>query len=235
MAYLQSRKDMKGKKIGLAGHSEGGLIAPMVAAENKDVDFIVLLAGPGILTQELLLLQQKEIGELQGVPASFLETNNRIAKALFEYLENNMGLDRETLKAGLIEFLDKSYEALTDEEKNMIGPKESFLAQQSGIATSEWYLYFIGIDPDSYLARVKCPVLAVNGELDLQVSSEKNLEGIRKSLEKAKNKDYTIHEFEGLNHLFQQAETGSPAEYYTLDETFNVKAMYYISDWILAL
>jgi fermentation-respiration switch protein FrsA (DUF1100 family) len=82
---------------------------------------------------------------------------------------------------------------------------------------------------------VKCPVLAVNGELDLQVVSEENLEGIRESLKKANNNNVTIHEFKGLNHLFQQTETGAPSEYRTIEETFNEEAMAFISDWILAL
>ena len=235
LAYLQSRKDMKGKAIGLAGHSEGGLIAPMVAMENKDVEFIVLLAGPGIKIQELLLIQQKKIGEAQGAPASFLETNAKMAKKMFEYIEKNIQLENDQLQAGLREFLDRSYDELSAEDQQMIGPKENFLIQQSRIASSEWYLYFIRIDPDRYLSRVKCPVLAVNGELDLQVSSKENLEGIRNSLAKASNKKVTVHEFKGLNHLFQQTETGAPSEYASLEETFNVEAMEYISKWILDL
>ena len=101
--------------------------------------------------------------------------------------------------------------------------------------SSDWYLYFMRFNPDDYLSKVKCPVLAVNGEFDLQVISKENLEGIGKSLKRAKNKNVTIHEFKGLNHLFQQTETGAPSEYGVLDETFNVEAMDYISDWILDL
>ena len=101
--------------------------------------------------------------------------------------------------------------------------------------TSDWYLYFMRFSPDDFLRKVKCPVLAVNGELDLQVTSKENLEGIRKSLKRAGNKNVTIHEFKGLNHLFQKTETGAPSEYGTLEETFNEEAMEYISKWIQAL
>ena len=235
VSYLKSRKDMKGKKIGLAGHSEGGMIAPMVAVENEDVDFMVLLSAPGIKITELLLIQQDRIGEVQGVPVSFRETNAGIAKEMFEYLENNTDLAKEQLEAGLREFLDRKYDELTAEMQGMIGPKENFINQQSRIVSSDWYLSFIGVNPDTYLSKVKCPVLAVNGELDLQVSSKENLEGIRTSLQKAKNKKHTIHEFKDLNHLFQVSETGAPSEYAQLEETFNVDAMDYISNWILAL
>jgi len=226
---------MKGKGIGLAGHSEGGLIAPMVAIDNKNVDFIVLLAGPGIEIKELLLLQQEKIGEAEGVPATMRETNGKATKEMFKYLETNINLEREQLESGLKQFLDRMYDDLSEEEKAMIGTKESFIARQSSAVSSDWYLFFIRVNPDQYLSKLKCPVLAVNGELDLQVSSKENLEGIHKSLERANNKNLTIHEFKGLNHLFQQTETGSPSEYAKLEETFNVEAMEYISAWILDL
>jgi fermentation-respiration switch protein FrsA (DUF1100 family) len=99
----------------------------------------------------------------------------------------------------------------------------------------EWFLYFIQFDPVYYLSKVKCPVLAINGELDLQVTSKENLEGIKNSLIKAGNSNLTIKEFKGLNHLFQKAESGAPSEYGKIEETFNEEAMKFVSDWILGM
>lgn len=235
VAYLKSRKEMRGKAIGLVGHSEGGMIAPMVASQNKDVDFIVLLAGPGIEIPELLLLQQDKIGEAEGMPEASRKTMWKMAQDLFAYLEGNYDLPEDQLTAGLTELLEKHYDKFTEEEKQMLGSKENFINQQTRMLTSEWYLYFMQFSPDDYLRKVKCPVLAVNGELDLQVTSRENLEGIRKSLTRAKNKNVTIHEFKGLNHLFQKTATGAPSEYATLEETFNEEAMNFISNWLLTL
>ncbi len=235
VAYLKSRKDMEGKAIGLAGHSEGGMIASMVASENTAVEFIVLLAGPGIDLKELLLLQQERTGEAEGIPVSTRKTMTKIAREMFEYIEANINLDKDQLNSGLAQLLGNLYEKLSDDGKQVIGNKDDFINQQTRMATTDWYLYLIRFSPDRFLSKVKCPVLAVNGELDLQVTSKENLEGIRKSLKRAKNKNVTIHEFPSLNHLFQKTKTGAPSEYETLEETFNKEAMDYVSNWILAL
>jgi hypothetical protein len=235
VAYLKNRKEMKGKSIGLVGHSEGGMIAPIVASENAAVDFIVLLAGPGIAIDELLLLQQDKIGEAEGMPEASRKKMAKMAKDLFAYIETNDNLPTDQLTAGLTELLSKHYANFTEEEQQMVGTKDNFINQQIGMLTSDWYLYFMRFSPDHFLSKVKCPVLAVNGEFDLQVTPKENLEGIAKSLKRAKNKNVTIHEFKGLNHLFQQTKTGAPSEYGALDETFNEEAMQFISKWIITL
>jgi pimeloyl-ACP methyl ester carboxylesterase len=233
--YLKSRKEIEGKAIGLIGHSEGGMIAPMVASENTDVDFIVLLAGPGIQLKELLLLQQDKTGEAEGVPEQMRISMRELASGMFEFIEANINLPKDDLRTGLTKLMENSYEKLSDEEKQMLGAKDNFIGQQTRMATSDWYLYLMRFSPDYFLSKVVCPVLAVNGEFDLQVTSKENLEGIRESLNRANNKQLTIHEFKGLNHLFQKTETGAPSEYGILEETFNVEAMDYISNWILKL
>lgn len=109
--------------------------------------------------------------------------------------------------------------------------REPYIAQMS----SEWFQYFIQFNPDDYLSKVKIPVLAVDGSLDMQVSAKENLAGIKKSLNKAGNKKFEVQEFEGLNHLFQTAKTGNPSEYGQIEETFSPKILDKISSWILAL
>ena len=233
VAYLRSRKDMKGKKIGLMGHSEGGMIAPIVASENKEVDFIALLAGPGIAIPELMLLQIQKITEASGESAESIEEDIRVSKQAFAIVQDNADLSTEELEETLMTFFVQAFEEMSEESKAKIADKDVFLAQQTKQLTNPWFRYFMGFDPDTYLSKVSCPVLAVNGELDLQVTPKENLAGIEKSLKKAGNKNVTIKEFKKMNHLFQLAETGSPTEYGDIEETFNEEAMKFIADWVL--
>ena len=234
VSFLKKRGDMVGKKIGLCGHSEGGMIAPIVASENDDVDFIVLLAGPGINIPDLMLLQTDKISEAEGVDATLRETNAKISKQVFDYMHDHPGMSKDDLRKGLTEILSKGFEMLPAEETEGES-KEKFIEDQIGTMLDDWFLYFMQFDPADYLSKVKCPVLAVNGELDLQVTSKENLEGIKNSLAKAGNKNVTIKEFKGLNHLFQKTETGAPSEYAKLEETFNKDAMRFVSSWILGM
>ena len=234
VTFLKNRKDMAGKKIGLCGHSEGGMIAPIVASENNDVDFIVLLAGPGIKIPELMMLQTDKISEAEGVDSALREANTKITKQVFNYMFDNTKMSKDDLRKGLTKILSEGFEMLPAEEKEGES-KEKFIEDQLGVMLDDWFLYFMQFDPAIYLSKVKCPVLAINGELDLQVTSKENLEGIKNSLEEAGNKNVTIKEFKGLNHLFQKAETGAPSEYGKIEETFNEEAMKFVSDWILKM
>lgn len=112
---------------------------------------------------------------------------------------------------------------------------DQLIAQQLGSLMDPWILYFLKYDPFPALTRVKCPVLALNGDKDLQVPSKENLEAIGKALKKARNKNVTIKEFPGLNHLFQECTTGSPNEYAGIDQTISPEVLKVISDWILSL
>jgi pimeloyl-ACP methyl ester carboxylesterase len=234
VSFLKKRKDMAGKKIGLCGHSEGGMIAPIVASENNDVDFIVLLAGPGIKIPELMMLQTDKISETEGVDSESRKANTKLTKQVFNYMYDHSEMSKDDLRKGLTEILSEGFEMLPAEEKEGEN-KEKFIEDQLGMMLDDWFLYFMQFDPATYLSKVKCPVLAINGELDLQVTSKENLEGIRNSLAKAGNKNVTIKEFKGLNHLFQKAETGAPSEYTKIEETFNEEAMKFVSDWILGM
>lgn len=232
VSFLKKRKDMAGKKIGLCGHSEGGMIAPVVASENSNVDFIVLLAGPGIKIPELMKLQTDKISEAEGVPEDMRKLNAVIIDKAFNFVHDNKENSKEDLKKGLTQILSDGFESLPASEKEKM-EKDEFMEEELNMMLDDWFLYFMQFDPADYLTKVKCPVLAVNGELDLQVTAKENLEGIKKSLEKAGNKNVTIKEFKGLNHLFQKTETGAPSEYAKLEETFNQETMKFVSDWIL--
>ncbi|MEM8889165.1 MAG: alpha/beta hydrolase, partial [Bacteroidota bacterium] len=233
VAYLKGRKDMKGKKIGLMGHSEGGMIAPIVASKDKSVDFIALLAGPGINIPELMLMQSDLINKASGAPDEVRESNNKVLKEIYALMNANQDASSDELKGKMEVILEASYNSLTEEQKAEVGDKESFFAAQTNVLLSPWFRYFMSFEPDEFLSKVSCPVLAVNGELDLQVPAKENLDGIKMSLKKAGNKKVVIKEFASLNHLFQKAKTGAPSEYAEIEETFNQEALEFISAWVV--
>ena len=210
------------KNIGLIGHSEGGMIAPMVANRNKNVKFLILLAAPGIPIIELTLDQNKKLAESANLPQAAIDEVLSIKSKTFTYARNYNGKD---FKADFTKYLQENYPNMSAQER------EPYIAQMS----SPWFQYFIKFNPDDYLSKVKIPVLAVDGSLDLQVSAKENLAGIKKSLTKAGNKNFEIVEFEGLNHLFQTATTGNPSEYGQIEETFSPNVLDKISSWILQL
>ena len=235
VAFLKSRKDMAGKQIGLMGHSEGGMIAPIVSSENKAVDFIVLLAGPGIDIIELMMLQTDKIAESEDTPKEVRAANAKTLSRVFNFMKKSTSLDKNQLESELLKILNEEYATFSDEIKKEIGDKDEFFAGELKMMMTDWFLYFMRFNPQDYLSKVTCPVLAINGELDLQVTAKENLEGIRQSLKKSNNTNVTIKEFKGLNHLFQKTTTGAPSEYATLEETFNEEVMIFVSDWIKKL
>ena len=230
VAFLKQHKDIQTDKIGLVGHSEGGLIAPMVAADNPDIAFIVMLAGPGVSGDKILILQQEIIGRAEGASEEDLKDSKRLLKKIVKHMKRNDDIN----KAGVAvrDLLEETYDELSNAEKEEVGSKEVFLATQSALV-SPWMHYFFRYDPRPTLRRVKCPVLALNGEKDLQVDPDQNLPQIEKALKKAKNKDVTIMELPKLNHLFQTSETGKVSEYGKLEETFAPIALETVSKWIL--
>ena len=183
VTYLKSRDDVDPGRIGLAGHSEGGLIAPMVAVESPDVSYIVLMAAPGV-------------------------PGERLAQVQTELISRAAGVSEEEI-AEIVE---------------RVTPWR---------ATDAWFRYFLTYDPAETLEQVTVPVLAINGEKDLQVPHEENLREIEAALQRGGNTRYEIRAFPDLNHLFQHAETGAPTEYQAIEETWSVEVMEVIADWIL--
>ncbi len=215
--YLKTRADVDPHKIGLIGHSEGGLIAPMVAERNPDVAFIVMMAGPGVPGDQILPEQVRLISEAAGVSHETAE--KRAATELEIVTLVKQEKDNAVLGKELREKLAGQPEAQIDVVVTTF--------------TSPWFRYFITYDPAPALRKVKCPVLAINGEKDLQVSPKQNLPTIRKALDEGGNQHAEVDELSGLNHLFQTAKTGAPAEYGEIEETMSPVAMEKIATWIL--
>jgi uncharacterized protein len=228
VAYLKTRKEVS--QIGLIGHSEGGLIAPMVAANSKDINFIVLLAGPGIDGTKILLMQQELISRADGMPESEIQESKKVNSDAFDLIlksEND-----EKLKENLTNLLLKAIKEHPDVTKPKDMKDEDFVAMQVKQVTSPWMYYFLRYDPKNSLERVKCPVLAINGAKDLQVPPKENLEAIEKFVKKGGNKDVTTKMYEELNHLFQETKTGSPSEYGAIEQTLSPVVMEDVAKWI---
>jgi fermentation-respiration switch protein FrsA (DUF1100 family) len=218
IAYLQTRPEVDLHKIGLIGHSEGGVIAPMIAARNKDVAFIVMMAGTGVPGDQILVAQNRAI-EIAGG-----KTPEEAAK--------DGAKEREILT--LIE-TEKDDAVLDKELKQKLTGKvgEAQIGMQIKQITSPWFRFFLTYDPATALRKVTCPVLALNGSLDTQVPPKLNLPAIRKALEDGGNKHFEVDELPGLNHLFQTAKTGAPSEYAEIEETISPLALDQMSTWIL--
>jgi pimeloyl-ACP methyl ester carboxylesterase len=216
VAYLKNRSDVG--KIGLIGHSEGGIIAPMVAAKCSDVAFIVLLAGSGIPGDAVLIAQGKLILKAMGA--------NEMAIA------SQMAMQQKLFALAKEENEEKRKAAVADLEKGLTEAMKAGVRSQISLVTSPWFKYFLTYDPRPALGKVQCPVLALNGDKDLQVPAKENLAEIEKALRAGGNKDVTVKELPGLNHLFQPTKTGLPQEYGKIDTTFAPKALETISDWI---
>ena len=232
--FLKLRKEVDAKHIGIIGHSEGGVIAPMCAAKSKDVAFIVLLAGTGMTGAELLPLQSKLIGMAAGVPAADAEIQAQDAAKFYAIMlagKNDAEL-KEAIRVTALRQLKVAPETKDLSDEELKKKAESVVAEQAAAVLSPWFKRFVGLDPRESLKKVTCPVLAVNGEKDLQVPPKENLPRIEKALKDAGNKDVTVTEFPGLNHLFQTCKTGSPAEYGEIEETFSPKALEAVTSWI---
>ncbi len=218
--------------IGLIGHSEGGIIAPMVASKNSKVKFIVSMAGAGIPCDDLLSLQSNAIGKASGASEEDLKSMEKTNRELYTLIKNYNGTD---LKGEVKKVLIAEMKGLPKEQQPSDADIEQMAEQESQKVAIPWLVYFLKINPDLYWSKLKIPVLAINGSLDLQVVPKENLAGIKASLEKAKNKKFEVVEFPNLNHLFQEAKTGMVEEYAQIEQTIAPHVLDKMSSWILKI
>jgi pimeloyl-ACP methyl ester carboxylesterase len=231
VAYLKGRKEVNPRQIGLAGHSEGGLIAPLAASRSNDVAFIVMLAGTGVSGEEILYLQAAQIAKAQGAGAEALAAARAGQERMYKIIREEPDLVKleDALKKIVVEQIAQAAAASPEAKAALEGQAD---AQVKAIL-SPWYRFFLTYDPAPALRKLRCPVLAINGEKDLQVDPKQNLPPIEKALQEGGNPDSTVKELAGLNHLFQHCQTGSPAEYGKIEETFSPEALQLIGDWIV--
>lgn len=232
VAYLKSRKEINKKKIGLIGHSEGGIIAPMVAVNSKDIAFIVLLAGTGIPGGELLLLQQALISKVYGVSDEDVAKAHDYNKGAYAIVTASS--DIQQLKKDLTTYYNTRFQDNPDFQVPEGMTSDELIQSMVDQLANPWMQYFIQHNPSHVLEKVKYPVLAINGEKDLQVPPKENLGAIEAALKKGRNKKFTTQELPGLNHLFQECTTGSPEEYAKIEQTMSPVAMELVLKWVAA-
>lgn len=219
--FLLTRPEIDHKAIGLIGHSEGGLVAPIAAVANADVRFIVLLAGPGTDLAQLALSQQRLLGLSQGVSEAELTRMEPVTTRVFSAVAKSSSAEDARRRVRLV---------LTADALATLKTPES---QREALAhgySSDWFRFFLQYKPATNLARLRVPVLALNGTLDRQVPADENLAAIEAAL--AGNPDVTIRRLDGLNHFFQSARTGAIGEYADLAETMSPVVLGIVSDWI---
>ena len=218
VAYLKTRTEVDPQKIGLLGHSEGAVEAPMSAAQNPDVAFVVMMAGPGVPGDQLLPEQMRRIEEASGKSKDEIEKDVALQSDILAIVER-----------------DKDDAALDKDLREKLAGKvpEAQMGMQVKAVSSPWFRSLLQYDPAPVLSKLTCPVLILNGEKDVQVPPQQNLPPIRKALESGGNKSFEIDELPGLNHLFQTAKTGGIAEYSEIEETMSPIALEKVASWIL--
>ncbi len=224
ISFLKNRKEINHDEIGLIGHSEGGLIAPLVAERYNDVAFIVLLAGPGISGEQIMYKQNDLTLKAAGMNEDAITQNRKLQETIFDIILN----EKDSVKQ-----LDRLQRALSGGMYPMMNEdqKKDIDAQVTAL-NSPWFRFFLTYNPYPALTKVKCPVLALNGAKDVQVPADENLAAIKKALAEGGNKNFKTMKLENLNHLFQTAKTGAVSEYGEIEETISPEVLKIIKDWI---
>ena len=216
--YLKKRKDVDTKRIGLIGHSEGGVVAPLVASKRNDVAFIVMMAGVGVGMFDNLYIQDSLVAASMGYSKEGLQNYLYQQKTMFGFITSSK--DSSTAANKLYQYLSGS------------GASDQIVNAAIKQLCSPWMRWFIGYDPAEHLKKVQCPVLAINGEKDVQVPAELNITAIEKTLREIGNKNFRTEILPGLNHLFQHCNKCTVSEYREIEETINPEVLKYIGEWL---
>lgn len=219
--FLKSRRGIDPGRIGLLGHSEGGMVAPIAASRSGEVGFVILLAGPGVPGYDMMLRQIEQLNRSAGLPQNVIVKNLAIQRRIMDLVRQEK--NDEALRGKLRELL----------RAELTGAPDAFLDAKVQEAMFPGFRALITHDPRPALRQVKVPVLALNGALDLQVDAEQNLPEIEKTLKDAGNKDVTVRRLPGLNHLFQTAKTGTLVEYVQIEETISPELLDVVTRWIV--
>jgi uncharacterized protein len=223
--FLRGRKDVGNLPIGLIGHSEGAMIAPMVATKRGDISFLILLAGPGLPAIELFSEREYFYGKKLGLTKNELQRLKKISRNIYREVASLPSMQKigETIKHDIRASLSSYVSSSELDEKT---------AQTIALYDSPWFRYFISYNPYEALTKIKIPVLALNGSNDIQVPAASNLRGIQQALSTANNQDFKVLNLPKLNHLFQTSNTGFIEEYEMIEETFSPKVLNEISNWL---
>jgi uncharacterized protein len=232
MGFLQARADIKKSQIGLIGHSEGAVVASMVAAGSRDPAFVVLLSGPAMRGDSVIFEQIKTLGHLQGESEEAIQRGLALQGRVFATVRAQKGWD--LLRTELLSEMRHAMESLAADQKSTITDSvlNARLDLQMKAIQTPWFAFFISHDPTADLAGIHCPVLALFGGLDQQVAPNLNAGPMKAALLKSGNTDVTVTIIPGVNHLYQKAVTGGPSEYAGLEKKFADGVLGVLSDWL---
>lgn len=234
VALLRARRDIRRDAVGLVGHSEGALVAPIAAGRSTDVAFIILLAGTAVPGDQILLAQGELILKANGATAEQLERQRKLQLGIFAAIRADTGWD--VVRQEIATQIRESIDALPPEQRDRISDLDTFVQtrvqQQILGVQSPWFRFFLDFDPVAVLRRVTVPVLGVFAENDLQVPPTLNVGPMKDAFAAAGNRDYTVTVLPTMNHLFQASETGNPSEYASLKKEFAPGFLELLSDWI---
>lgn len=236
VAYLKTRDDVDPGRIGLAGQSEGGLVAPMAAVQSSDVSYIVLMAGPGVGGERLANAQVELRARANGATEEAIAEILQRQTAMNEILKSEA--DPERSREGIEAIIRTRFEKASIQERLLYGitgdtSLAMVVSEQVQEVNTPWRRYILTHEPGPTLERVTVPVLAINGTKDLLVPHDENLREIEAALKRGGNTRYEIHALPDINHYFQHAETGTRFEAQTIEETVAPEVMELIADWIL--
>ena len=216
--YLRNRKEIDASRIGILGHSEGGIINFMVAARRPEVAFLVSLAGPAVNGIEVLKEQQKALLRASGMTEEAIQFSSNANAQMFDIIEASSNREEaDTLLRQLV----KGW-----------GYNEELTEQTVGELVSPWMYYFLKYDPTEAIVKTNCPALLLNGSKDLQVLASQNLPAYEKIIAEQGKTNLTLREMPDLNHLFQHCDTGAPSEYFTIDETISSEVLEMIGEFV---
>lgn len=218
--FLRSQKNIDVSKMGILGHSEGGIVAQKIAAKNKNIAFIISMAGPGIDTDQLMLIQKSTIEKQMGVPEITLKMNEKLFGSIYKILKKDISASEAENE--IIELIGKN-------PMYKFAPKEQ-TKQLSDLAHSAWFREFISYEPYENLGKINSKVLVINGDKDVQVTATENIEGWKKGLIHNKKASFKI--YPNLNHLFQEAQTGMPNEYGKIETTIEPYVLEDMVNWL---
>ncbi len=233
--YLLTRKEIDKNKIGVIGHSEGGFIAPMIYTKWPQLAFIISLAGTGVSGADILLKQQTDVSKpvlSRDAYKSFYSLTKQTLLTIHDFALENDSVILEKSKTVFSNWKASSNDTILTQLNLKMAAPELYVNKQVKPELQPWFKYFIATEPDQFWSKVKCPVLVLNGEKDIQVYAEQNTTAIVASLKKARNKYVSIKIFPGLNHLFQHCTKCTVNEYGELEETFSIETLDVMNNWL---
>ena len=230
--YLKGRREIAASKIGLIGHSEGGVIVPMVAVSSKDVSFIILMAGPGVDGEKILLRQREWIDRSKGLDDRSISIWQKMVRRICEEIKKSDDgtavltklddIERAEL-APLIKTNPQVLQEARDYWKNITNQYMLF---------GPWGKFFLTYDPRISLQQVKCPVLVIGGEKDRLVFPEENLPAIESALKDGRDQDFLMKLFPNIGHGFQAYKPGPSDEPADPQQALAPEVLEYIGDWV---